>query len=111
VRRVLVELMEREQWATRFLEYAAGIAADGDRSRSDSSQPLERQIDTMDRFVQSRNRNFAIVQRRGIDVWEWEGPAAIHGGGTVYQLLAYLAGRDAASLAALRGAADGSRVC
>jgi hypothetical protein len=66
-----------------------------------------------DRFAAVRARNFAMVQRRGVDVWEWAGE--LDGlRVTVYQLLSWLMRSDAALLAALRGprlAAGGVTAC
>ena len=57
-----------------------------------------------------RARNFAMVQRRGVDVWEWAGE--LDGVRvTVYQLLSWLMRRDAEALAALRSPAPAVGAC
>jgi hypothetical protein len=62
--------------------------------------------DLVDRLVSMRARNFAMVQRRGLGVWDWRAPM----GGeevTSYQLLSWLVREDVRSLAALRAAGRG----
>ena len=53
------------------------------------------------RFVSLRARNFAMLQRRGLEVWEW---VAEHQGApvTAYQMVTALVRSDAAALEALR---------
>lgn len=57
-----------------------------------------------DTFARLRERNFAQVQRRGLNVWEWrseleDGEGAV----TAYQLMQWMARMDGETLAALRG--------
>ncbi|MEX2584509.1 MAG: hypothetical protein WD766_14670 [Gemmatimonadota bacterium] len=104
VRALLADLLRREAFASDFLERAAGHPGE--------PQTMPTQEDAVERFVRLRTRNFAMMQRRGIDVWEWE--AEIAGGGTasVYQLLSALAAGDVDLLAALRGfSGTGSGAC
>jgi hypothetical protein len=107
VRATLRELLDRELRVGQWLERAAfGDAVDA---------PLQPAADAdarwlEDRFVAVRARNFAMVQRRGVDVWEWAGEmdgARI----TVYQLLSWLMRSDAAVLAALRSPVAGVGAC
>jgi hypothetical protein len=49
-----------------------------------------------------RARNFAAVQRRGIDVWEWRSPLTGGGAVSAYQLVQSRVQADAALLAELR---------
>jgi hypothetical protein len=49
-----------------------------------------------------RARSFAMVQRRGLEVWEWRQPAGADAGATAYQLLQAAAARDGALVAVLR---------
>lgn len=62
-----------------------------------------------ERYQRLRERNFNAVQRRGLEVWEWqaEHPA---GGGRIsaYQLLNAGAELDGESLALIRGALRGA---
>jgi hypothetical protein len=100
VRGELRRMVEREESAREFLESAAGLLP---TSRPTIAQPSRNQEDAVDRIVRLRNRNFALVQRRGIEVWDWAAPdRGDEPGGTMYQLLAYLTASDGATLAALR---------
>jgi hypothetical protein len=56
------------------------------------------------RFAALRARTFAMVQRRGLGVWEWRLRGGPWEGATAYQLLRAAAARDARMLAAVRGA-------
>jgi hypothetical protein len=67
--------------------------------------------DGVRRFERLRTRNFAMVQRRGIEVWEWRLETGDHTRPTVYQLLAYLAEGDIESLAKIRAATRGTDAC
>lgn len=105
----LEALLDRELRVGRWLE----VAAFGDAEQP-SGEPRERDSRSLaERFAAVRARNFAMVQRRGVDVWEWAGeldgtPV------TVYQLLSWLVRSDAAVLAGIRGqgpAASGVPVC
>lgn len=60
-----------------------------------------------DRFASLRARNFAMLQRRGIDVWEWSAPLGDAGPVTAYQMVTGLVQADAEALRDLR---DGIRV-
>lgn len=65
-----------------------------------------------DRFGSLRSRNFAMLQRRGVDVWEWT--AALDGAGpvTAYQMVSALVREDAAALRELReGLRLGAAAC
>jgi hypothetical protein len=107
-------LLEREARVGEWLERVAiGAPATGGRP-APAESPGARWI--ADRFAGVRARNFAMLQRRGVDVWEWSGeldgePV------TVYQLLAWLVHADAGALAALRepagpaGALSGVSAC
>lgn len=56
------------------------------------------------RFASLRARTFAMVQRRGLGVWEWRLGGGPWAGATAYQLLRAAAARDGRLLAAVRGA-------
>ena len=58
----------------------------------------------VERFVRLRGRNFAMLQRRGIDVWNWKVRVSATGQATVFQLLSLLAQDDVESLSRLRKA-------
>lgn len=66
-------------------------------------------LDLCRAFEATRNRNFAQVQRRGVEVWTWEAPLAGGGSVTVYQALAAMALADAETLAMIRAAGRGER--
>jgi hypothetical protein len=60
-------------------------------------------------FETQRTRNFAQVQRRGVEVWKWE--SNVTGGRTlsVFQFLSGVARSDAETLAMIRAAGRGER--
>jgi hypothetical protein len=111
VERILAGLAAREEDARRLLEDAAEVAAGRSPSLSAPSQVVSFQEDNLARFLRLRVRNFAMVQRRGIDVWDWTVRLEDGRRATVYQLLGHLAASDVETLAALRGAARGTGAC
>jgi hypothetical protein len=52
-----------------------------------------------------RYRSFLMVQRRGLNVWDWRVRGGPYDGATAYQLFQAAARTDGALLAAVRGAA------
>lgn len=66
-------------------------------------------LDLCRAFEMTRTRNFAQVQRRGVEVWKWE--STVNGGRTmtVYQFLTTVAHADAETLAMIRAAGRGER--
>jgi hypothetical protein len=108
LRSLIDELVDRETHASRFLE-AAAARAEG-WTADPAPVPGNAERDGPRRFERIRARNFAIVQRRGIAVWEWR---AVPGedGPTVYQLMEYLAESDVETLARIRAATRGSGAC
>ena len=99
----LRELLSREREVGRWLETAAGWTP----SESSAPAPADAELDPRelaDRFAGVRARNFAMLQRRGVDVWEWSGVTRDGAPATVYQLLSWMLRADALALAALRGA-------
>jgi hypothetical protein len=97
---ILEEMVRRERFVGDFLERAAAPveAEKGAAARSDPTGE-----DPVQLFLRLRARNFAMVQRRGIEVWKWSGWAEDDGRATVYQVLSQLAAGDVAALAELRG--------
>jgi hypothetical protein len=98
---ILRDLLAREVEAGEWLERVATGEA-GDASRRAAAAGAGDATWLADRFAAVRSRNFAMLQRRGVDVWEWAGELdgrAV----TVYQLLSSLLRADAEALAALRG--------
>jgi hypothetical protein len=61
-----------------------------------------------DRFARLRGRNFAAVQRRGLEVWAWQTQAHPHGEVSAYQLIASSCALDGESLAGIREALRGA---
>lgn len=104
---VLRAAVAREAGVGHWLETAAGVA--------DTIAPAP---DTLHadagalalRFAALRARTFAMLQRRGLEVWAWEGETGDGGTVTVYQLIGWLVERDGVLLAGLRqGARVGGR--
>ena len=58
-------------------------------------------------YARLRHRSFVMVQRRGIDVWDWRVRGGAYDGATAYQLFQAAAQTDGTLLAAIRGAARG----
>lgn len=108
---LLRDLIAREKFVRNFMERAA--AMEMSPSEQDvEAQPARRQRDALDRFVRLRTRNFAMVQRRGIDVWQWEGRTDGEHRATIFQVLTLLAREDVSALAAVRSfATTGVSVC
>lgn len=104
--RLLRAATEREAEVGKWLEAASGLAEPG-RSRSD---PGADAADLALRFASLRARTFAMVQRRGLEVWQWSAPLADGESATVYQVLLRLSTRDAELLSGLRAAALAARV-
>ena len=104
VREILRDLLDRE---TRAGEWLESVAGGGAHPRVESGYGDARWLS--DRFAAVRARNFAMVQRRGVEVWGWaaETPDGTHA--TVYQLLTWLMRSDATILAALRDTARDMR--
>lgn len=101
--RVLAAATEREARVGRWLEVASRIVEPGRRAQEEGDGAGDAAAASL-RFASLRARTFAMVQRRGLEVWDWRGP--LNGGPsvTVHQLLCWLAGRDAHLLADLRAA-------
>ena len=63
-----------------------------------------------ERFAALRGRNFAAVQRRGLEVWGWRTEAPIWGTVTAHQLILASTALDAETLAGVREALRGAAV-
>ena len=94
-------LLTREREVGRWLEAAAGWTPSEQPPAGGSDDGLAAR-DLADRFAGVRARNFAMLQRRGVDVWEWSGVTSDGDPATVYQLLGWMLRADATALAALR---------
>lgn len=98
---ILQAMVEREGTVARWLEIvAAGLPEPSKPPGSPAGGSDPR--DLAERFASLRSRNFAMLQRRGLEVWEWSG--VVDGGrtATVHQVLGWLLASDASALAALR---------
>jgi len=63
------------------------------------------------RFAALRGRNFAAVQRRGLEVWGWRTEAPMWGSVTAHQLILASTALDAETLAGVREALRGAGAC
>lgn len=64
-----------------------------------------------ERYAELRGRNFAAMQRRGIDVWGWRTEAPGRGTVTAHQLILSSTALDGETLAGIRMALRGARAC
>ena len=64
-----------------------------------------------ERFAALRGRNFAAVQRRGLEVWGWRAEAPGRGTVTAHQLILASTAFDAETLAGVREALRGAGAC
>ena len=62
------------------------------------------------RYAQLRGRNFAAVQRRGLEVWAWHASIHPHGDVSAYQLIQASTALDGETLAGVRAALKGAGV-
>ncbi len=62
-------------------------------------------------FASLRARNFAGLQRRGIEVWDWAAKHSAYGEVTAFQFLSAIIARDAREMQAIRDAARTDVVC
>lgn len=125
---ILLELADREAVAQRLLEEVAGVGQDpqegsgtggsqgGRAAHAEAGVPPLSAVDEtgytssveasgsalVDRFVRLRSRNFAMLQRRGIEVWKWRIPSGLAAGVTVFQLLSLVVRGDVEILGRLR---------
>lgn len=99
-REVLGGLIASEATASAWL----GSMRDAESLGEPASGPPQGSAEErLDRFASLRSRNFAAVQRRGLEVWEWRARAGDGAEVTAHQLLSELLRRDADALARLRG--------
>lgn len=86
-------------------EEAGEVPADGARG---GSVPLR---DDLQRFSSLRARNFAWVQRRGLEVWEWQAAHPRFGEVTAFQLISWLVRHDGQRLARVRATLRAPEPC
>lgn len=97
------------------LQAAALFAAMRDGQPVSTEPRMEMQASTpraaYERYAELRGRNFAAVQRRGIDVWGWRTEAPGRGTVTAHQLILSSTALDGETLAGIRKAARGEGAC
>lgn len=98
---VLAEATEREARVGELLEAASRIG-EPSRSAQARGRPGDDATALALRFASLRARTFAMVQRRGLEVWEWGAQLPRGERVTVHQLLLWLAREDGRLLARLR---------
>lgn len=102
---LLREAIERETRVARWLEQAAGMDPSNATVGEVTAMTLEDPVALVHRFASLRARTFAMVQRRGLEVWAWSAPLDGGESPSAHQLLRWLANRDGDLLAQLRQAA------
>jgi hypothetical protein len=106
---LLREMVEREarfgRWLQGLADAAAGVPAEAAAGAAAAGAGSG---DLPERFARLRARTFAMVQRRGLEVWRWAGELEGYGAPTVYQALTLLVREDVRALAALRAARGGA---
>lgn len=97
------------------LQVAALFAAMRDGQPSSTEPRMEMPADTpraaYERYAELRGRNFAALQRRGIEVWAWRAEAPLGGTVTAHQLVLASTALDGETLAGIRKAARGEGAC
>lgn len=100
----LAEAVLREAEVGRLLEAAAGLPAGGGAGMGESDDAVA----LVHRFASLRARTFAMVQRRGLEVWEWRVRSEA-GEASVHQILRWLVDQDGELLARLRASGAAAR--
>jgi hypothetical protein len=106
-RQLVVALLERERRIETLLERAATTA----ENEAGSPRRTAGDGSLVEQFVRTRSRNFAMVQRRGIEVWDWSVDIQPEGHVSVYQLLTFLVHSDVETLARFRTTRSGESAC
>ncbi|CAN5800669.1 hypothetical protein BH23GEM6_BH23GEM6_15540 [soil metagenome] len=108
---VLREMVGRERrvgnWLERHAIRTSGTGGTENAASLEDGTTWRDPAPLADRFVSLRARNLAMVQRRGLDVWDWHGSFGDEDQVSSFQLLSWLQTRDVEALARLRG--DGGR--
>ena len=102
VLRALADAVAREAWfAEALARLSAGetLPAENASGEPDEGASAAILLDTLDR---ARGRNYAQVQRRGLEVWDWRAPTSGGGEMTGYQLLQHMQRCDGQTIARLR---------
>lgn len=102
--RLVAALGEGIRFETRLQRALEAIiddrAVDGD---DDAADPLDDPTALVAEYARLRYRSFLMVQRRGINVWDWTVRGGAWDGATAYQLFQAAAERDGTLLALVRG--------
>jgi hypothetical protein len=84
--RVLRDMVERETAAGAWLERA--VTGEAGREAGGPGEAHARGEDLRERFARVRARTFAMVQRRGVQIWGWTAETRDGYRPTVHQVLA-----------------------
>lgn len=109
---LLSDLVDRERRAGRWLEaVSTGAGPRGPDGAAPAAEGEGRPGThaLADRFVGLRARNFAMLQRRGLEVWRWTAEFEGYGPISAYQLVTWLVAEDVRALALLRERAPGGK--
>jgi hypothetical protein len=106
--RVVREMVARELAATRLL---AAMRDGSPQAASTGEVEAAPPAALAAQFSELRRCNFAALQRRGLEVWEWRARSPELGELTAHQLLCQALGQDAAALAGLRAALAEAPAC
>jgi hypothetical protein len=108
---LLQEMVMREAsvgaWLERHAVGAIGELGTKNAAKCRDETTWEDPADAVARIVSLRSRNFAMVQRRGLGVWDWRSEFEGEGPVNAYQLLFWLMSQDVSSLALLRAMGRG----
>jgi hypothetical protein len=108
---VLAALVRREAGMGGWLEAVSGVPGRSAAERPTESAAADARA-LADRFASLRARNFAMLQRRGLEVWRWTAEFDGHGEVSAYQAITWLVAEDVRALAALRERTAGdARAC
>jgi hypothetical protein len=101
-REVLEALVAREARVGEWLDAFSGGPGRAPRDAGGAAGPGA----LADRFGSLRARNFAMLQRRGLEVWRWTADLPGHGEVSAFQVVTWLVAHDVRALAALRGRSE-----
>lgn len=97
------------------LQAAALFAAMREREPVSTEPRMEMLASTpraaYERYTELRGRNFATLQRRGIEVWAWRTEAPVGGTVTAHQLVLASTALDGETLAGIRMVPRGAGAC
>lgn len=103
---LLRALVFNEMWTALLFAAMRDRAGVSDRPRLEMAGDDPRAV--FERFQRLRDRNFAEVQRRGLEVWDWHADAPRYGPATAYQVILASVELDGRTLAEVRDALRGA---